>query len=249
MRLGIVKPASCLSGKTVTTNSALVTIPARAGSKGVKDKNLRSVMGGTLVDSACDIGYKFGVIMLTTDIPEYISRYKYKRIYFYQRPPELCTDTSLAWDVWRDAVKAAETHFGRTWDIHLYLEPTSPCRTKEDIQKCIDLIKSGKESVCAVSKAPTPEKFIRLEDNKVFCMDFDGFLNNKPRQLYSQNWYKKNGICYACTDERIKTAETMLDPSTHFLVIKRPVVNIDSEEDFLFAEALMNAGGYCPDQD
>ena len=219
--------------------NVLITIPARAGSKGLKNKNMRELAGVPLLAHTLLITEKLNTnYIITGDIDDFIP-YNYLGMR-HHRLAELCTDTALAWDVWQDAVKAAESHFNRTWDIHLYLEPTSPCRTEEDIQKCIDLIQSGKESVCTISKAPTPEKFIQIDENKIFCMDFDGFLNNKPRQLYPDNWYRKNGICYACTDKRMKSATTMLDPTTHFLIIKRLVVNIDSEEDFFIAEILLN---------
>lgn len=218
-------------------SSILVTIPARAGSKGIPNKNLREIGGKPIYQLAYDIGMQFGETVITTDI---------KQIYLYfpakhrVRPDELRTDTALAWDVWGDAVIAAELMYGKTWDIHLYLEPTSPCRTTEDIQKCIDLIESGCDSVCTMSKAPNPEKFIQLSDKGIVTMDFDGFMNNKPRQLYPNNWYMKNGICYACTDKRMKEAKTMLDPATHFLFIKREVVNIDTELDLKIAEQLIN---------
>lgn len=221
--------------------NVLATIPARAGSKGVKNKNLREMSGKPLVQYAIEIAEIIGAnCILTTDIDDLIQNGSQLTCAIRQRPSELCTDTALAWDVWRDAVKAAEIVFGRTWDIHLYLEPTSPCRTADDLQHSIDTIAKGKiHSYCTLSKAPTPHKLVQINGNNKFTYDFDGFMNNKPRQLYEDNWYRKNGIVYACSDKRMKTATTMLDPATHFHIIDRPVINIDTEEDFLFAEALL----------
>lgn len=222
----------------MSSDNVLVTIPARVGSKGVIGKNTKLLKGIQLyrhpVLLALHKNYQF---IVTTDNPDIYNRLSDEFGYYYYS--DLHTDVSLAWDIWQDAVKAAEIYFNKTWDIHLYLEPTSPCRTEADIERCIELIKEGHDSVCTMSKAPVPEKFIRIDEGGVYCMDYEGFMNNKPRQLYENNWLMKNGICYACTDKRMKEATSMLDPATHFYLIKRKVVNIDCEEDFLFAEALL----------
>jgi CMP-N-acetylneuraminic acid synthetase len=229
--------------------SVLVTIPARAGSKGVVGKNTRDLCGMPLVCHAIKIALltdKDWTTIVTSDIGNVESlNKKNEYLHYHSRPPELCTDTALAWDVWQDAVKAAEKHFNKTWDIHLYLEPTSPCRTAEDIQDVIALLQDN-ESVCTVSESPIhPKKIFPLKENEFYLSPFDNFhiMNNTPRQnLGRLDYYIKNGICYACTDKRMKTATTMLDPDTYFHIIDRPVVNIDREEDFLFAEALLNNG-------
>jgi len=63
-------------------------------------------------------------------------------------------------------------------------------------------------------------------------------LNNAPRQSQGQ-WYLKNGIAYACTDKHMRESKTMLSEESYVDVITRPVVNIDTEEDFILTEALL----------
>ena len=217
---------------------------------------MREINGLSLVDrvvksalgvSKCDGGTK---AVISTDIEEiHLGRYKHlppdtgRFIISHPRPPELCTDTALAWDVWQDAVKAAEKHFNRSWEYHLYLEPTSPCRTLEDIQDVIALLQDH-ESVCTVSESPIhPKKIFPLKENEFYLSPFDNFhvMNNTPRQdLGRLDYYIKNGIAYGCNNYRMEYKDTMLDPDTYFHIIDRPVVNIDREEDFLYAEALLD---------
>jgi CMP-N,N'-diacetyllegionaminic acid synthase len=221
--------------------SILVTIPARAGSKGVKGKNMREFRGFSLTEYTILFAMPFGEVFLSTNIPdiENDSFYDGVSITRYERPPELCTDVALAWDVWQDAVKSAEAHFNKTWDIHLYLEPTSPCRTTSDIEECVKILTDSKKynSVCTISETTPPYKMIKL-GNPCVTPDYNGWMNNTPRQAY-EPWYKKNGICYACTDKHIKESKTILDPLTKYVITKHPCVNIDSEADFILAEALM----------
>jgi CMP-N,N'-diacetyllegionaminic acid synthase len=220
--------------------SILVTIPARAGSS-LKGKNMREFRGFPLMEYTILFAMPFGEVFLSTNIPdiENGSFYDGVSITRYDRPEELCTDTAIAWDVWQDAVKAAEAHFNTTWDIHLYLEPTSPCRTAEDIQECVKILTDNKNcnSVCTLSESTPPEKLIRL-GKQTLTPDYDGWMNNTPRQAY-EPWYKKNGICYACTDKHMKHSRTILDPLTKYVITDRAVVNIDKHEDFILAEALM----------
>jgi len=218
--------------------NVLITIPARKGSKGLKDKNLREINGKSLIDLAVHVSHKSGTVIVSSDI-KLIPHTNYE-IYHYDRPADLCTDQSLAWDVWQDAVKTAEWHFKQTFDYHLYLEPTSPCRTPTDLTECLSWLRNGKSSVCTLSKTPPPQKAVQFNNNQVVCMDFDGWMNNRPRQAYGE-WYKKNGICYGCTDRRMKSEKTMLDPTTHYVITERTVVNIDTEEDLKLAADILMA--------
>ena len=214
----------------------LIVIPARAGSS-LPGKNMRPVNGVSLVDRALRLANDLdGHIVVTTDIPELLSRTGDKATIYHERPTELCTATALAWDVWRDAVKAAELRFSRTWEQHAYMEPTSPCRRKTDVLDCLN---RDEDSVCTVSRTHHPFKAFSAKAGKlVVSVRPDGFLNNVPRQTYDGDWFVKNGICYTCSDQRMQSAQTMLDEETFLLEIERPVVNIDTERDFILADLL-----------
>lgn len=210
-------------------------------------KNFVPFMDSNLLAMAIEIGLTLGHdIVVTTDAHDlahdsYIAASnncdviasKRGAVTIHERPAELCHDTALAWDTWRDAA----TDQGN-YDIHLYLEPTSPCRTVQDIQDIIKLFwKEELNSLYTVSESPThPDKIFKIPSSVVYS---DAFYNNQPRQLYPDKYFVKNGICYACSDIRMGNADTMLDFDSYSYLINRPVVNIDREVDFVFAKALL----------
>jgi CMP-N,N'-diacetyllegionaminic acid synthase len=218
--------------------NALITIPARAGSNGIKYKNQRKIGEISLLDRAIGTALAMDVTtVVTTDLTIEDKGH----FLLHKRDPALCTDTALAWDVWRDAARAAQSHYKRSFSYHLYLEPTSPLRTVNDIKMALYLLQSH-NSVCSVSRAPVAlGKMFTLKEHRLDeAFDPDSFLNNRPRQQVANVHYVKNGIFYGCSDIRMRTADTMVDSRTYCYEITHPTVNIDTEVDLLLAEALLD---------
>ena len=107
-------------GKTV-----LAVIPARSGSKRVPGKNFREYRGKSLIGWAVD----------AAKASKYIDTVKLSLD--ADRPPELCTDEASCEDVLRH--HQAQTPHG--WIV--LLQPTSPQRTVEDIDTCIERAQLG----------------------------------------------------------------------------------------------------------
>lgn len=103
-----------INGKTV-----YAVIPARSGSKRCPNKNFLPYRGKKLYDWALEAAQK--------------SRYIDAHILSLDkdRPPELCTDEASCEDVLR-------YHAGDKYDWLVLLQPTSPLRTAEDIDACIE---------------------------------------------------------------------------------------------------------------
>ena len=109
-----------INGKTV-----LAVIPARSGSKRCPGKNFRPYRGKPLIDWALEAARAsryIDTVKLSLDA---------------DRPPELCTDTATCEDVLRH--HAAEAPH----DWLVLLQPTSPQRTAEDIDACIERAQLG----------------------------------------------------------------------------------------------------------
>jgi CMP-N-acetylneuraminic acid synthetase len=87
----------------------------------------------------------------------------------FVRPSFLANDDSSSVDVWIHAWEKSEEYFKKKFDISILLEPTSPLRNSNDIEKTIDvLIRGHYKSVLTLSRTPahfTPEKTLLINSN------------------------------------------------------------------------------------
>ena len=118
----------------MSTMSILAVIPARAGSKGIPNKNIRLVGGRPLVyyaiRNALDSEFVTNVVV-TTDSPEVriIAQQMGARVHW--REAALCSD-----DVTLDAV-VADAAFEGAWDWVVTMQPTSPTLTTATLDSAI----------------------------------------------------------------------------------------------------------------
>ncbi len=124
-----------INGKTV-----LAVIPARGGSKRVPRKNLRLFRGKHLLAWAYDAGHGskyIDRISVSTEDAEIQALCKTLAIPFLPRPVELAQDDSTSEDVLRSVLSM----YAADWIV--LLQPTSPLRTTEDIDACIERAQLG----------------------------------------------------------------------------------------------------------
>ena len=119
----------------------LALIPARGGSKGIKDKNIIELCGKPLIaysiDAAKNSKY-IDDILVSTDsekIAEVAKKYG-ARVPFL-RPYELATDTSTTLDVVLHAIDYVNKE-EKKYDTLILLQPTAPLRKTEDIDSAIE---------------------------------------------------------------------------------------------------------------
>ncbi|MCK0096444.1 acylneuraminate cytidylyltransferase family protein [Yoonia sp. F2084L] len=117
-------------------------IGARAGSKGVPNKNFRMLHGKPLIDWSLDQLFACGRVdhvVVSTDSPE-IYEHALKRggLDIGLRPAVLATDTAAKWDVWQHALGEVEKQTGPA-TAFLDLDCTSPLRLPQDIEAGLDL--------------------------------------------------------------------------------------------------------------
>ncbi len=141
----------------------LVTICARAGSKGVKSKNMRDYLGVPICWYTVS-GYmlfleRFGkalgefTLACNTDAEELFSQLDKTKVEYLRVPrkAELATDTASKIDVIRDTLREAEKATGKKYDIVVDMDLTSPLRRVEDIKNIIATLQSNPEAEVALS--------------------------------------------------------------------------------------------------
>jgi len=138
----------------------LAVVPARGGSKGIKLKNLREVRGRSLVARTGDVIDAVPEIdraVVSTDHEEIAAAAQAAGIDApFRRPESLSGDRIGDFDVLCHALEATEQIDGRTYDIVVMLQPTSPLRTPEQVSRTIrTLVEGGWDSVWTVSETDT----------------------------------------------------------------------------------------------
>lgn len=131
----------------------LAIIPARAGSKGIPNKNLRLINGYPLVYYALNnaIQSKYITdIIVTTDSPLIGQLAKQMGAKVHQRPPELCDDKTTLDSVIYDAIPKESD-----WDYIITMQPTSPTLKVDSLDQAIFMaIEKDLDTVLSVINTP-----------------------------------------------------------------------------------------------
>ncbi|WP_097014063.1 cytidylyltransferase domain-containing protein [Anaerocolumna aminovalerica] len=219
-------------------------IPARSGSKGVKDKNIRLLNGKPLLAYSIEAAKNsnlFDEIFVSTDSIEYADIAKrWGANVPFLRNEELATDTATTWDVVKDTLKNYMKN-GMEFDTIAILQPTSPLRQTYDIISGYNQMKfknaNAIVSVCEVDHSPLWSNTLP-EDGSL-----KNFLNqeilNLPRQSLP-TYYRINGALYIAKTGYALNANSLYDDKCYSIIMsKENSIDIDSELDFIIAEALI----------
>lgn len=228
----------------------LALIPARGGSKGIPRKNIKPLLGKPLIAWTIEQGkrskYIDRIIISTEDeeIAEISKKYGAQAPFL--RPKELATDETKGIDVVLHTIEWMKRN-NESFDLIMLLQPVSPLRTSEDIDKAVELLFSKNAmaiiSVCEVDHHPYWVN--RLPENG--CME--NFLKpevmNKGRQELT-TFYRLNGAIYlAYCDYIAKQKGFFGNESFAYIMPKERSVDIDDEMDFILAEFLMKNKFSC----
>ncbi len=161
------------------------------------------------------------------------------------RPAELASDEASSVDVWRHAWVECERLHGRRYDLSVLLEPTSPLRRAEDVERTVAALLSGDYSAAAtVSPTPghfSPFKALSTDDRGVIRPLMPEDLRVRRRQDAPPS-YHVNGLCYAALRATVVEQGTIIEQKCMAVVIDRPVINIDDRFDLELAEFIAARG-------
>lgn len=224
-------------------NKILAIIPARSGSKGIVDKNIKSLCGKPLIAYTIEAAIKskiFDDIIVSTDSEKYkkISE-EYGAWVPFLRSEELAQDISSTNDVIEDVLINLKK-IGKEYSSLVILQPTSPLRDEDDIKESMRLfLEKGANSVvsmCECEHSPLLTK--ELDDS----MNIDGFLSDllNIRRQDLKKRYRLNGAIYITkVDYFLKYKDFYEKDSYAFIMSKEKSIDIDDMLDFEFAEFLM----------
>jgi len=142
-------------------------IPARKGSKRLKNKNKLLLNGKPLVLHAVDVAIEsgiFGRIMVSSDDVEILEMAYRRKVYPHKRPAKLAGDNLEIKDICSFLLQTIRTTLTAEFAV---LSPASPFRTAEDIKNCYKLLtESGANTVMSVVKCPHPPQWALKKGTK-----------------------------------------------------------------------------------
>lgn len=222
----------------------IAVIPARGGSKSMHYKNLRDLGGRSLLAWAADTARSSSHvdrIIVSTDDERIASAGREIGIEVYARPAELATDTALVADALRHLWRQLKSE-GEAADIFVLLECTSPFRSAQLVDRCIEkLVRDEFDSVATFQEALlNPERAWRIVDGLPEPF-IPGTVPWKPRQTLTPA-FQLTGAVYAFRPEVFPqdTPSILFGKVGAEIVSDEPFVDIDTEQDLRFANALLN---------
>lgn len=196
----------------------LVIIPARAGSKGIKNKNIYPLCGKPLIEYTIDVVKEAGLeYIITTDDPIIKNNY----LLTIDRPKHLASDTSHI----IDEIKRIDSIGFLEHDVYMLLQPTSPLRLKEHLLEAIELFKETKAD-CLYSgynlKLKTKDKIYDKHTSK--------------------NHFQRNGSIFLFKRELVLEGKLWNKNVVEYKMPYKFSVDIDTMDEMFVAESLIYNG-------
>lgn len=225
----------------------IAIIPARSGSKGLIDKNIKELNGKPLIAYTIECAINSGMfnkVFVSTDSQKYADiAIQYGADASFLRSKENSSDTAGSWDVVREVVERLEGQ-GEEYDEIMLLQPTSPLRIPEDIVNAIELLhKKRGNAVVSLTEC---------DHSPIWCntLPADGCMDNFDKEEYKDLprqmlpvYYRYNGALYLVTDSELKNKESMLEHGCYaYIMPQNRSIDIDTELDFMIAETIMKVG-------
>jgi N-acylneuraminate cytidylyltransferase len=215
---------------------------ARGGSKGLPRKNVLRLGGKPLLAHSIDTAkqvQRVERIFVSTEDPEIKQIAEEYGAEVIDRPPELAQDTAAELDAWRHAVSYLEAR-GETFDVLMSLPATSPLRSPEDVNRCLDALDNDTDVVITVTPASRSPYFnmVSREPDGSCEILFSPSTGYSRRQDVPEA-FDITTVAYAVKTEFLRAHQKLLDGKTKSVVIpKERAVDIDDYWDFKFAELI-----------
>lgn len=218
----------------------LAVIPARGGSKGLPGKNVKILGGKPLIGWTIDAAR--GVlddadICVSTDystVSGIVENYGLKVPFL--RPAKLASDTAVTRDVLIHALEFYKKQ-GKTYDVVLLLQPTSPLRTSVHIKEALQLYSPEIDMVVSVKKSHSAG--VIVSENKDGFLEFPlnaGTVRRQDMPVY----YEYNGAIYIVNVQSLYAFPTLnFQKKKKYVMDNISSLDIDNQLDFDLVELIM----------
>ena len=231
----------------------LGVVVARGGSKRFPGKNLGLLGGRPLIAYSIEAARRSRLLddfLVSTDDPKIaeVAREAGASVPFL-RPPELATDEVPIWPVALHATRQWEVRSGRSVGATVLLQATSPLRSAEDIDGCIQRFWDQEADVCASVTIPHDSPYFNLVEPRP---DDPGLVRPCTEEMLTPHHHRTRHLVYALNGAVFVYRPSILGGLTSQFRVGRYVVypmprcrsvDIDEPEDLDLAEWYLQRSG------
>ena len=205
---------------------SLAFIPARGGSKGLPNKNIKNLLGKPLINYSIESAKKsnrIDHIAVSTDCDEIADIARKSGVEILHRPEAVSNDESKTIDTLN-----FHYEFLKDYDIIVILQPTSPLRPKDFIDECINEFLIGEYSNLV---------------SGYYCKFQEFGSHNNMRRQDVKGFFYDDGSLYILTPSLIKKNQWSGNNTKKIVNKRQFTFEIDDEIDFLILEQLIKKYG------
>jgi len=224
-------------------NKILAFIGARAGSKGLKNKNIIDFAGKPLIDWSIQASLQSQFIdrtIVSTDSQKIADiAIKSGADAPFQRPSVLAKDDSLIEDAIRHCIDWLQKEEHQQYDYLILLQPTSPLRTSQHIDEAIEYYfenrKTSEDTLVSVTEVEKKYGWLMQKDESGYIQFSFDFKKDQYNRQKLTPLFMPNGLIYIAPVEVYKDSHFYTENTLPFVMEKDISVDIDSQEDIEIA--------------
>ena len=231
----------------MSKNNIIAVIPARSGSKSIKNKNLKQINGKSLVSLAIGVCKKIGKInkiFVSTDSRSIAKEAMNNGAEVpFLRSKKNSQDNSSILETLIEVIKKLKKNRTFDYDTLLLIEPTSPLRTVKNVNKAIQkFINEGYNALWTISEVNKdyhPLKQLVVTKNNKINFYKKGGSKIYARQQLSNTFYR-NGVCYLIKIKALLKYKSLMCPNTGYYLCNDINISIDTYEELEYAKKYFN---------
>lgn len=219
----------------------IAIIPARSGSKGLKDKNIIDLCGKPLIAYSIEAALETGLfdhVIVSTDSEHYAEIAQHYGAEVMMRGEALSNDKATTFMVLEDILK---NRLQESIDYFVLLQPTSPLRTSKHITEAIEKFEAKIENfdfLVSMKEAEHAKVLVNPIDDDESLKYFDTDFSNYRRQGYKD--YSPNGAIFiAKPDSYLEQKHFFGAKALSYIMSAEDSVDIDSALDLVVAKSIL----------
>lgn len=219
----------------------IAIIPARSGSKGLKDKNIIDLCGKPLIAYSIEAALETGLfdhVIVSTDSEHYAEIAQHYGAEVMMRGEALSNDKATTFMVLEDILK---NRLQESIDYFVLLQPTSPLRTSKHITEAIEKFEAKIENfdfLVSMKEAEHAKVLVNPIDDDESLKYFDTDFSNYRRQGYKD--YSPNGAIFiAKPDSYLEQKHFFGAKALSYIMSAEDSVDIDGALDLVVANAIL----------